>query len=92
VPDAVLAPNAALRFTPPAAVPSPGGFTILPRPPGLGRRDRSAEKAGPRLWTLSGEDLVPVEVALGATDGRHTVIERGDIAPGTPVIVDLATN
>jgi HlyD family secretion protein len=92
VKDAVLAPNAALRFTPPAALPDAGGFGFPPRPPGIGRRDRSAEKAGPRLWTLSGQDLVPIDVAVGPTDGRRTVIERGEIAPGTPVIVDLVTN
>jgi len=89
--DAVLAPNAALRFTPPAALPSPGGFTFPPRPPGLVRRDRSADQAGPRLWTLDGEDLVPISVTLGPTDGRHTVVRSGDIAPGTAVITDLAT-
>jgi HlyD family secretion protein len=91
VPDAVLVPNAALRFTPPAAEePADGGFRLLPRPPGLQRR-RPAESAGPRVWTLSGQDPVAVDITTGPTDGRFTVLRTGDLSPGTAVIVDLAT-
>jgi HlyD family secretion protein len=92
VPDAVLLPNAALRFTPPAALQADGGFRLLPRPPGSQRRDRSAESAPPRVWTLDGVNLKSVEVALGPTDGRLTVLRSEGLPPGTPVIVDLATN
>ena len=70
VSDATLVPNAALRFTPPAAMQtSGGGFRFLPRPPGSQRRDRSAENGAKRVWTLNGEQLTPIEVALGASDG-----------------------
>jgi len=92
VPDAVLLPNAALRFTPPAALQADDGFRLLPRPPGSQRRDRSAESGPPRVWTLDGENLKAVEVALGPTDGRLTVLRSEGLPPGTPVIVDLATN
>jgi HlyD family secretion protein len=92
VPDALLVPNTALRFTPPVAAEEGGGFRLLPRPPGQGRRDRSAETGAPRVWTLVGQDLVPVELALGPTNGRLTVVRSGELAPGTPLIVDLATN
>ena len=91
VPDALLVPNTALRFTPPVATEG-GGFRLLPRPPGQGRRDRAAENGPPRVWTLVGQDLVPVELALGPTNGRLTVVRSGELAPGTPLVVDLATN
>ena len=90
--DALLVPNTALRFTPPVAAEAGGGIRFLPRPPGQERRDRSAENGPPRVWTLVGRDLVPVELALGPTNGRLTVVRSGQLAPGTPLVVDLATN
>jgi HlyD family secretion protein len=93
VSDVTLVPNAALRFTPPAAMQtSGGGFRFLPRPPGSQRRDRSAENGAKRVWTLNGEQLTPIEVALGASDGTVTELRGGQLTPGTQVIVDLATN
>jgi HlyD family secretion protein len=93
VPDAVLVPNAALRFTPPAALqPDGGGFRLLPRPPGAQRRDRSAENGPKRVWTLKGEQLTAVEVAVGPSDGTLSELKSGELLPGTEVIVDLATN
>ncbi len=91
VTDAVLVPNAALRFTPPVALQQTGGFRLLPRPPGSQRRDRSADEAPPHVWTESGAGLTSIEVALGPSDGKVTVLRGGDLTPGTPVIVDLLT-
>jgi HlyD family secretion protein len=93
VADAILVPNAALRFTPPAALHANegGGFRLLPRPPGAPPRDRAAEKGPKRVWTLNGEQLTPIEVGLGASDGTVTELRSGDLTPGTQVIVDLAT-
>jgi HlyD family secretion protein len=93
VPDAVLVPNAALRFTPPAAqLPEPGGgrgFGLLPRPPGLQRRP-PPDDGQPRVWRLGADNrLEPVQIALGPTDGKVTVLRNGDLTPGTPLIVDL---
>ena len=92
VTDALLVPNAALRFTPPAAAQPAGGggFRLLPRPPGAGRRDRSNEDAPPHVWTEVGTELKSVDVALGPTDGKVTVLRDASLAAGTPVIVDLA--
>jgi len=92
VTDALLVPNAALRFTPPAAArqAAGGGFRLLPRPPGAQRRDRSNEDAPPHVWTEEGAELKAVEVALGPTDGKVTVVRPGSLSSGTPVIVDLA--
>jgi hypothetical protein len=42
------------------------------------------------VWTETGAELKAVEVALGPTDGKVTVIRGGALTAGTPVIVDLA--
>jgi HlyD family secretion protein len=93
VADALLVPNAALRFTPPAAQQAQegGGFRLLPRPPGLQRRDRSLEDGQSRVWRVAGDRLEAVPVELGATDGRVTVLRSGDLTAGAAVIVDVAT-
>jgi HlyD family secretion protein len=92
VEDTLLIPNAALRFTPPAAQQAQGGggFRLLPRPPGLQRRDRSLEDGQARVWRVSGDGVEPVPVETGPTDGRVTVLRSGDLTDGAAVIVDLA--
>jgi HlyD family secretion protein len=89
--DVLLVPNAALRFTPPAAQQAAegGGFSFLPRPPGLQRRDRSLEDGQPRVWRVSGDGVEAVPLELGPSDGRVTVLRGGDLAAGAAVIVDL---
>src|SRR5699024_5205676 len=64
VTDALLVPNAALRFTPPAAQTAAGGggFRLLPRPPGAQRRDRSNDDAPPHVWTEAGGELKAIDV------------------------------
>ena len=94
VDDVLLVPNAALRFTPPAAQQAQGGgrgFSILPRPPGLQRRDRSLEDGQPRVWRISDDGVEPVPLELGPTDGRVTVMRSGDLIAGAAVIVDVAS-
>jgi HlyD family secretion protein len=95
VADTLLVPNAALRFTPPAAQQlqgEGGGFRLLPRPPGLQRRDRSLDDGQPRVWRQSGDSVEPVPVEIGPTDGRVTVLRGGDLSAGAAVIVDLASS
>jgi len=92
--DALLIPNAALRFTPPAAQEAQGGgggFRLLPRPPGLQRRDRSLEDGQSRVWRTSDDGIEPVSLELGPTDGRVTVMRSGDLMAGAAVIVDVAS-
>ena len=97
--DALLVPNAALRFQPTGATSpaqSSGGLLsmLLPRRP---RRERPADAGNggagiKRVWTLSEGQPVPVRLTTGASDGVHTVITSGDVAEGLPLIVDVAAN
>ncbi|AXQ95931.1 efflux RND transporter periplasmic adaptor subunit [Cereibacter sphaeroides] len=95
VAEALLVPNAALRFVPPAA-PSAGGQggnrgggllgLIMPRPPGPS--SGPATDGGPSVWVLRGGEPQAVAVETGETDGRRTEIRGGELAEGDAVITD----
>lgn len=91
--DALLVPNAALRFTPPdiaGGAPS-GGFLsrLLPRPPQPRKTSpASAATDAKQVWTLQDGRPVAVPVQTGASNGRQTEITGGDLTTGMSVIVD----
>jgi HlyD family secretion protein len=94
--DALLVPNAALRFTPPqnaAAQPRPrGAFGMLfPRPPMGQRRSNADRNDGQKVWVLRDGEPEAVPVKTGASDGRFTELRSGDIKPGTQVLLDAVT-
>jgi HlyD family secretion protein len=89
---ALLVPNTALRFTPPADQPTGGGGVLgalLPSPPA---QQKSAIKSGPQaeaqVWVLQGDALQPVKVQTGVSDGRHTEILGDALKPGAAVVTD----
>jgi len=100
--DALLIPNAALRFKP------TGGDTQKTAPAAPGQKPNDAQKRGggqpgaamsggagkPKRETLSGKvyvlehgELVPVSVSLGITDNRNTEIVAGELKAGDQVVV-----
>jgi HlyD family secretion protein len=94
--DALAVPNAALRFSPGGDqspqreqsllqrfLPGPPRFRAPSGPPSTG--------ASRTLWLLRDGMPTPVEVEIGASDGRRTEIRGGALEPGDAVIVD-ATN
>jgi HlyD family secretion protein len=102
VQDAILVPNAALRFTPQiqekGSPPKQRGLvnSLFPRPP---RRSSSSApptlmagaggmKKQQRVWTLQDRKPVAIAVMSGATDGVMTEIKSGDVAPGMALVVD----
>ncbi|HEX4079874.1 MAG TPA: efflux RND transporter periplasmic adaptor subunit [Rhizomicrobium sp.] len=78
--NALLVPNAALRFVPPEDVKK----NAPPAPPTLNGLN------GGRVWTENGKTLKPHDLRLGATDGRSTQVLTGDLKPGEEVVTDLA--
>jgi HlyD family secretion protein len=81
--DVLLAPNAALRFTPPAQPQQKSSGPGLPfiggmRPPSWNQRGRAPEKAGApnqeNLWVLQNDVPTPLLVEVGGTDGEFTEI------------------
>lgn len=97
--NALLVPNTALRFTPPALekpASNRGGdllSRLLPRPPAPSstakRPAPPRQKDQQHVWTLDNGVPVEIPVTVGATDGHRTAIVAGDLEPGTPVIVDV---
>ena len=82
VADALLVPNAALRFEPPEARQARPGR-------GAAAVDENADVAG-RLYTLGeGGQLHPVPVKKGPTDGISTVVTGSGIRPGMEVVTGL---
>ncbi len=97
--NALLVPNASLRFTPSENNAASGQgdslvSNLMPRPP---RREQKAretaevrdEKGASRVWVLRNGRPVAVSVMTGATDGKVTEVKSGDVAPGLPLIVDV---
>ncbi|MCL2636311.1 MAG: efflux RND transporter periplasmic adaptor subunit, partial [Betaproteobacteria bacterium] len=100
--DALLAPNAALRFKPAeplgveppeeaAAAPQAGGMPGAEAPPAApdGSGAGKGKKRGGQSGTvhvLRGGALQPVKVQLGITDNRSTEILGGDLQVGDRVV------
>ena len=78
--NALMVPNAALRFVPPDDVKK----NAPPAPPSLNGVNAA------RVWTNDGKTLKPHDLRLGATDGRSTQILTGDLKVGEQVVTDLA--
>lgn len=91
--NALLVPNAALRFTP-ATTDAPqkkSGSVVsalMPRPPRQAKRVQASASGTPRVWVLQDGQPVAVEVKTGATDGRVTEITGGELKPGVQVITE----
>jgi HlyD family secretion protein len=75
--DALLVPNAALRF-----VPTVGASSAPPAPNAQGRG---------RVWTVESGHLKPHDLKLGATDGHFTQVVTGDVTAGDQVVTDVKT-
>ena len=71
--SALLVPNRALRFLPPAVAES----------------GASADDSGPRVWVVRDGDAVAVPIETGLTNGEMTEVKGGEVASGTDVIVDI---
>ena len=97
--DALLIPNAALRFTPPViSTQSSTGKSsflraLLPGPrsrPSKERTELSEKKKLYSVWVLQDGNIpVKVPVEIGSTNGRLTEVLKGEITPGMAVIVDM---
>ena len=93
VKDALLMPNAALRFTPLSDTEDKQTVSLLRRIiPSMPQFRPASEPAkdGPdrTIWVLRDGVPAAVPVVVGVTDGRSTEIVEGDITSGGQVIID----
>lgn len=93
--DALLVPNAALRFTPPQAGPAEEGQSrgvtglLMPRLPRQTPKQRETPAGSTQhVWVLHEGRPAEIAVKVGATDGRVTELTGGDLKPGMEVITE----
>jgi HlyD family secretion protein len=97
VEDALLIPNAALRYAPPADTSSGSGKSfirsILPGPPRSVEvpKIKATKNGERRIWVLRENMPVSVNVRTGVTDGVKTQIFEGELKLDDWVIVDTVT-
>jgi HlyD family secretion protein len=95
--DALLVPNAALRFSPPASESEGVGDrlrSVMSGRPRFPRRESETREGGPppqNVYRLRGGSVERIELRAGATDGRWTEVLEGDVAPGDALAVDVRT-
>lgn len=89
--DALLVPNSAFRYAPPAAPKAGGGGgllgLIIPRPPASTAPPSAPLADGSRLIYVL-KDGLPISVAVktGASDGQLTAVLSGELKEGDAVI------
>lgn len=94
--DALLIPNAALRYSPPVTVKQTQGggslfSRLFPRP---GRRNSGptvAEGRERKVWVLHQGKPEAVSITIGASDGMMTEVIKGALEPEMPIITDSVT-
>jgi HlyD family secretion protein len=79
--------NAALRFRPPSPTRTKRGFSLLPKPPTLGRSEPLVEGAAVYVTRESGLTRVPVDAGL--SDGQWTEVSAPDLSEGVKVVVEM---
>ena len=91
--NALLVPNAALRFSPPVTTTAKSGgsliSSLIPRPPRSTTTPSATDKKQ-RVWILKNGKPEPVDVKTGQSDGIMTTITEGTLDVGTPLVVDVA--
>jgi HlyD family secretion protein len=87
----LIAPDTALRFTPPVEQKSRVGNPLMPRMPrlGVGPMRRSADPRAQQLWVLRDGRPVAVPVRVGASNGRDSEVSGAGLRAGMPVITGL---
>jgi HlyD family secretion protein len=90
--DALLIPNAALRYRPPELDAAPKQSLLrrmLPGPPQF-RPASTIGESGPNrtVWVLEGGKPKPVKVIVGPSDGVSTQVLQGDLEPAQALVTD----
>ncbi len=100
--DALLVPNAALRFTPPQSEPTGkpsgdgGGLVgkLLPHPPrqeSTPRENTNGKSKEQSVWTLRNGQLTAIAMTKGSTDGTMTEVTDGAVEAGMKLVTDMVT-
>jgi HlyD family secretion protein len=95
VKDALLVPNAALRYAPPVGDKATNRSLLSQLLPGRPRFRSATPRQGAgqngTVWILQDGEPVAVKVVIGVSDGKNTEIKSGDLKAGQALIVDQTT-
>lgn len=91
--NALLVPNAALRYSPPTSTDSSKGGLVgnlIPSPPPDHSNQATSQTKGPsqQVWVLNNGNPTAVQVTVGANDGKLTEVIAGDLKESMQVITD----
>ncbi len=93
--QALLVPNAALRFTPPKADAGEDQRSfvsrLMPGPPrSAPAKKPQAQGKGqePQVWVLQADQPVAIGIKTGVSNGRYTEVLGGELQPGMAVITE----
>ena len=97
--NALLVPNAALRFVPSkttkAGKSGNGSLisAIMPHPPSSEKSEENTNGKGKeqKVWVLSSQKLTPIPITKGASDGVWTEVTGGQLEAGMEVVTDTET-
>jgi HlyD family secretion protein len=89
--NALLVPNAALRYSPPVAARQES-FSLtrlfMPRMPRTERGPKKETVAGERtVWVLKNNAAQSLAITVGASDGKMTEVVKGDLEVDTPLVI-----
>ena len=92
VANALLIPNAALRYRPAAVRRDQRGFLsrLMPGPPQRHTSPRDPTGPNRTVWVEGPDGPRTVPIVIGVSDGRRTEVREGPLAEGQAVIVDQA--
>jgi HlyD family secretion protein len=76
--DVLLVPSAALRFRPRDVPPDA-------KKPGATTSDKKPRAAGPRVYVARGEELMPINILTGLSDGKFLEVTGGELKVGDRV-------
>lgn len=88
--DAVLIPNAALRYSPSTNNASTTRFLdrLVPRPQFRAASRREDSGRDRTVWVMIEGVPTQVDVSTGSSDGKHTEVRGGTLRVGQTVVVD----
>ena len=98
--NALLIPNAALRFTPPQTTQTNKGdgqsliSSLMPHPPRSEAKtseDASGKNQQQRVWILRAGQLTAIPITKGNSDGILTEVTGGQLEAGMEVVTDTET-
>ncbi len=99
--DALLVPNAALRFSPPEPPQENQGGkqgvmgSLIPHPPRHGQKPQQAAANGHNgtavVWTLQDNEMKPVTVTKGTSDGQFTEVSAEGLEAGMELVTEMET-